>query len=458
VLQSWPMKRGPFFLVGIASLTFLALVSSGLVLRAVRAQNPAGDLLALINNARLSQGLYPYAVSAELSAAAQRHSNDMAKTGVIDHTGSDGSSSTQRILEAGYGVYEFGLLASENIYAGSGGAQVPFNGWMELPGARSNLLHEQYREIGIGIAYDAQGRTFWTLDVGAQPNVLPVLINDGAPSVDSITVTLRLLPENVVPEGRGTAMGQPVEYRASAGTQFLEAGWAAWAPQVTFVLSDTPGLQTVYVQLRDTAGRTSVSQDTIQLLGPGETITPTVTMTAPPSHTPEGTITATVTPTITATSEPQASATPTRTPLPSLTPSATPSAIPTHTGTPTLTPTTPATAVVIPSGTPSRVPTATPSPTAAPTSAPPTPTTLPPKPTPSSLPPTPVAPKPTALPPAPVVASAGEAEAQAPSEQPDLTSRLVPWAVGLQIIALVLGVYVALRRPDPDADRDRREP
>jgi hypothetical protein len=34
----------------------------------------------------------------------------------------------------------------------------------------------------------------------------------------------------------------------------------------------------------------------------------------------------------------------------------------------------------------------------------------------------------------------------------------VPLAVGLQVVALVLGVYVALRRPDPDTNRDRREP
>jgi uncharacterized protein YkwD len=65
------------------------------------AQDPAGDLLALINNARLSQGLPPYVISGELAAAAQRHSDDMAATGQVSHTGSDGSSDVQRVLDAG---------------------------------------------------------------------------------------------------------------------------------------------------------------------------------------------------------------------------------------------------------------------------------------------------------------------------------------------------------------------
>jgi hypothetical protein len=32
-------------------------------------------------------------------------------------------------------------------------------------------------------------------------------------------------------------------------------------------------------------------------------------------------------------------------------------------------------------------------------------------------------------------------------EPPSLAARVVPWALGLQLVALALGVYVALRRP-----------
>jgi hypothetical protein len=46
-----------------------------------------------------------------------------------------------------------------------------------------------------------------------------------------------------------------------------------------------------------------------------------------------------------------------------------------------------------------------------------------------------------------IVISEEEFESEDESDPLALASRLVPWAVGLQIIALILGVYVALRRP-----------
>jgi len=424
------MKTRLLSLLWIALVLPLLLAALWLVSGKARAQSPISELLALINSARLSQGLYPYVVSLELSAAAQRHSDDMASTGQISHTGSDGSSSTQRILEAGYGVYEFGLVVSENIYGGIGEADVPFNIWMGQPDARSNLLHEQYREVGIGVASNAQGRRFWTLNVGARPNVLPVLINGGVSSVDTITVTLRLVPENVVPQGRGTAMGQPVEYRASSSSQFPGSEWNPWAEQVPFVLDEVPGRQTVYVQLRDAADRTTVSQASVALTGLEESITPAATVGTAPSDTPETppaiTVTATSTPRSSPTPTATATPTATDTPRPTLTTSATPE--PTATVTPFSTPTT------FPTETPTRVP----------------PPTQPPEPrveaATATSPPL-ATPTPAPTPPVPGKLDDGEQV-----EPPSLASRLVPWALGLQIVALILGVYVALRRSDMETD------
>jgi uncharacterized protein YkwD len=413
------MKRQRFIWLWIPLGLLLAVLLPGRVAGPVRAQDPARDLLRLINSARLDQGLYPYVVNAQLTAAAQRHSDDMAVTGQIDHTGSDGSSSTQRVLEAGYGAYPFGPLVSENIFGGSGGAEIPFNTWLEQAGARSNLLHEKYRELGIGVASDAQGQTFWTLNVGAQPNVLPVLINDDTASVDTVTVTLRLLPENVVPDGVGTAMGQPVEYRASTSVQFTGTEWSPWVEQVPFVLDETPGQQTVYVQLRDAADRTTVSQDSVVLTGLETIVTPTVPLVTATPGTPAATSTTSGTSTPTS----PASPTPTRTPTTSPTPAATETTTltPTPTASPTPDPT--ATATYLPTGTPPPVETVTSSPPPLPTRG------MPP------TPPTPTRPMPA------------EVEIEEESEPPSLASRLVPWAVGLQVVALILGVYVALRRP-----------
>jgi hypothetical protein len=65
-------------------------------------------------------------------------------------------------------------------------------------------------------------------------------------------------------------------------------------------------------------------------------------------------------------------------------------------------------------------------------------TSSPPPPPTRGMPPTP----PTPTRPVPT-----EVESEEESEPPSLASRLVPWAVGLQVVALLLGVYVALRRP-----------
>lgn len=420
------LGHGP---LGISLPLLLTLALLWFVVDLSRAQDQAGELLALINNARITQGLHPYVVSAQLAAAAQRHSDDMAATGQISHTGSDGSSSTQRILEAGYGVYEFGPVVSENIYGGMGGANVPFEGWMSQSGARSNLLHEKYREVGIAVTSDAQGRFFWTLDVGAQPNVLPVLINDGAVSVDTLTVTLRLVPENVVPQGQGTAMGQPVAYRASTSPQFLDAEWLPWAESVSFLLDDRPGQQTIHVQLHDAADRTTISQDSITLTGLQVTGTPTTTEEA----VAPATATATTSPTINPTGTPSPSSTPTQT------------STPTASATVTPVPTSPASATAEPSATPLPVATDTPVLDVTPTSALSATTTMTrPTPLPSSTDVPPVLPTSTQP-------SAVPEEEDEPQDR-SFASRLAPWAVGLQIIALILGVYVALRRPGEDGE------
>lgn len=398
----------------------------------VRAQDPVGDLLSLVNAARLNEGLHLYVISPKLMVAAQRHSEDMANTGQISPTGSDDSSGTQRILEAGYAAYEFGLVASENIFGGSGGAELPFNEWMGQPGARSNLLHEKYREVGIGVASDAQGRSFWTFSVGAQPNVLPVLINNGVASVDTISITLSLTPENVVPEGRGTAMGQPVAYRASTGPEFPDADWAPWAEKIDFALDETPGQQTVYVQLRDADGRTAVSKSAVTLAGEDITVTLTGTLESEAPVTPTVTLTLTITPTGTDATSPTPSSTATATV--SATPTASPTPILVPTGTPQPTNT------AVPSATAMEVP----APTASATATPPPPTTASvtaTSPPPATRPPEPVA---VVVTPALPIPDAEDVETEDPTL---LALRLAPWAVGLQILALVLGVYVALRRP-----------
>ncbi len=122
------------------------------------------DLLNRINALRAQNGLAPYRLNDQLTAAAQRHSQDMANTGNISPTGSDGSTASQRIRESGYGEG-----CCENIFGGlAGAAGDAVQYWMENPGPRDNLLNPQFLDAGIGVATSGTG-TYYTVTFGSGP-------------------------------------------------------------------------------------------------------------------------------------------------------------------------------------------------------------------------------------------------------------------------------------------------
>ena len=85
---------------------------------------------------------------------------------------------------------------------------------MNSPTDKGRLLSTRFREVGIGAATASNGWIYWTLDLGAQPNVLPAFVNGGVTRVATTIVTLTLTTENAVPAGEGTnTLGQPVQVR-----------------------------------------------------------------------------------------------------------------------------------------------------------------------------------------------------------------------------------------------------
>ena len=128
--------------------------------------NPSGNgglessLIQLINQERQSRGVGTLSQQSQLTAAARIHSEDMACNDFVDHTGSDGSLPWDRARAQGY---SYSAIA-ENIFAGSSSAQSIFNGWMNSPGHRDNMLNPTYTEIGIGYQYwsDSTYRAYTT--------------------------------------------------------------------------------------------------------------------------------------------------------------------------------------------------------------------------------------------------------------------------------------------------------
>jgi uncharacterized protein YkwD len=111
------------------------------------------------NTERAAAGLAPLTVDAQLSAAAQSHSQDQANRGVMTHTGSNGSSVADRVTAAGYVWSSVG----ENVAYGYRTSSSVMDGWMGSPGHRANILTPSFTQIGMGIARTASGTPYWTM-------------------------------------------------------------------------------------------------------------------------------------------------------------------------------------------------------------------------------------------------------------------------------------------------------
>ena len=116
-----------------------------------------------ITNVRRSEhGLPALGVNGLLANAAQAHSADQAAANTMSHIGTDGSNPGDRITRAGYRFSAWG----ENVAAGYGDAASVMNGWMNSSGHRANILNGNFTEIGIGLAYSANGTPYWTMVLG----------------------------------------------------------------------------------------------------------------------------------------------------------------------------------------------------------------------------------------------------------------------------------------------------
>jgi hypothetical protein len=263
------------------ALLILTLLVTLVPTPTIAQEDPAREFYQMVNQARLDEGLPPLGWSALLTQAAQRHADDMATNNRIEQTGSDGSTYQQRIREAGYRAWNNGLLVNESIWAGLGDAEDALNWFRQDPERWTMFIDERYREVGLGYAQDAQGINYFVIDFGSRPGVLPIFINDGAETTDSPAVALRLTNEEAEPLGEGARIGKAIEVRVSNTPEFEDLDWQPWESLLPWELADTaPDTYAVYVEFRDGAGRTTISEDTIRLVVDEE-----ATPGAPPEET-----------------------------------------------------------------------------------------------------------------------------------------------------------------------------
>lgn len=116
-------------------------------------------IAARTNAARRQAGLPPVQSNSLLAEVAARHACDMAERGRMTHIGSTTSGPGDRLRAQGYRP----AISAENIAAGPFSLERVLHEWATSSGHLANMLLPQIRDVGIGQAVAADGRTrYWT--------------------------------------------------------------------------------------------------------------------------------------------------------------------------------------------------------------------------------------------------------------------------------------------------------
>lgn len=113
------------------------------------------EVIRLVNEIRVENGLKPLSHHWELSRVARYKSQDMKDNRYFSHTSPTYGSPFQMIKNFGISYRR----AGENIARGYATPAAVVDGWMNSSGHRANILSSGYTHIGVG--YVAQGH-YWT--------------------------------------------------------------------------------------------------------------------------------------------------------------------------------------------------------------------------------------------------------------------------------------------------------
>lgn len=115
-------------------------------------------VVELVNQERQKIGLNPYKHNQKLSQVARTKSEDMRDNNYFSHQSPKYGSPFEMMNQFGI-EYQ---TAGENIAKGQRTPEEVVNSWMDSPGHRRNILSQEFTEIGVGLAKNEQGETFWT--------------------------------------------------------------------------------------------------------------------------------------------------------------------------------------------------------------------------------------------------------------------------------------------------------
>lgn len=113
------------------------------------------EVIRLVNEIRVNNGLQPLAHHWELSRVARYKSQDMRDNRYFSHTSPTYGSPFQMIKDFGISY----RMAGENIAHGYATPQKVVDAWRNSSGHRANILNASYTHIGVGYV---SGGNYWT--------------------------------------------------------------------------------------------------------------------------------------------------------------------------------------------------------------------------------------------------------------------------------------------------------
>ncbi|MBM7846489.1 polymorphic toxin-type HINT domain-containing protein [Herpetosiphon giganteus] len=243
------------------------------------------EMLRLVNQERLKQGLAPFKYDDRLRKAAYTQVQDMTEHGFLGHQGSDGSWPHDRALRFNY---ENGInaYAGELGYGGGSvyyGPQQAVNAWMGSKRHRHGILHRFARDVGPSL-----GSYRGALVIGYQEHSYPIFINTEALTTTSRDVHVLFSPpilgSPILEPGWSVALGHSpiftptwIPYTVTLGTVYpdlddggdMSTEWTVTRPiSIPWKLPSGPGEQRVFAMYRSPAGVISVSSDSIVVVPP----------------------------------------------------------------------------------------------------------------------------------------------------------------------------------------------
>lgn len=118
----------------------------------------AKSAVCLLNKQRARRGLRKLRLNARLSKAARRHTVDMVNRNYFGHVSKSGTDVVDRLARTGYMRGARNWTVGENLAWGSGTRSTPREivaAWMKSAGHRANILQRRFREVGIGVVFQA---------------------------------------------------------------------------------------------------------------------------------------------------------------------------------------------------------------------------------------------------------------------------------------------------------------